>query len=59
LARQDGEGGKRKESHATKVTKILKTKRQKYGMNQNNIFQSSTIDSFSNPEVLAVIAKLQ
>ena len=35
LARQDGQDGKKlKENHATKVTKILKTKRQKYGMNE-------------------------
>ena len=33
--RQDGQEGKnRKENHATKVTKIPKTKRQKYGMNE-------------------------
>ena len=33
--RQDGQGGKKwKENHATKVTKIPKTKRQKYGMNE-------------------------
>ena len=33
-ARQDGQDGKKqKENHAIKVTKIPKTKRQKYGMN--------------------------
>ena len=32
FARQDGK--KRKENHATKVTKIPKTKRRKYGMNE-------------------------
>jgi hypothetical protein len=32
FARQDGQ--ERKENHATKVTKIQKTKRQKYGMNE-------------------------
>ena len=32
FARQDGK--KRIENHATKVTKIPKTKRQKYGMNE-------------------------
>ena len=32
FARQDGK--KRKENQATKVTKIPKTKRQKYGMNE-------------------------
>ena len=35
FARQDGEDGKKwKGNHATKVTKIPKTKRQKYGMNE-------------------------
>ena len=34
FARQDGQ--KRKENHATKVTKIPKTKGQKYGMNETN-----------------------
>ena len=36
-ARQNGQDGKklkRKENHATKVTKIPKTKRRKYGMNE-------------------------
>jgi hypothetical protein len=33
FARQDGQDGK-KENHATKVTKIPKTKRQKYWMNK-------------------------
>ena len=34
FARQDGQDGKkRKENHATKMTKIPKTKRRKYGMN--------------------------
>ena len=32
FARQDGK--KQKENHATKVTKISKTKRRKYGMNE-------------------------
>ena len=30
---------KRKENHATKVTKIPKTKRQKYGMNETKIYR--------------------
>ena len=30
-------GKKRKENHATKVTKIPKTKRQKYGMNETKV----------------------
>ena len=35
FARQDGQDGKKwKENHATKVTKIPKTKRQKYGMDK-------------------------
>ena len=35
FARQDGQDGKkRKENHATEVTKIPKTKRRKYGMNE-------------------------
>ena len=38
FARQDGQDGKkRKENHATKLTKIPKTKRQKYGMNETII----------------------
>ena len=32
FARQDGK--KRKENHSTKVTKIPKTKRRKYGMDE-------------------------
>ena len=35
FARQDGQDGKkRKENHTTKVIKIPKTKRQKYGLNE-------------------------
>ena len=35
FARQDGQDGKKwKENHATKVTKIPKTKTRKYGMNE-------------------------
>ena len=35
FAMQDGQDlKKRKENHATEVTKIQKTKRQKYGMNE-------------------------
>ena len=34
FARQDGQDGKkRKDNHATKVTKLPKTKRRKYGSN--------------------------
>ena len=35
FARKDEQDGKKqKENHATKVTKIPKTKRQEYGMNE-------------------------
>ena len=38
FSRQDGRDGKKwKENHATKVTKIPKTKRRKYGMNETII----------------------
>ena len=38
FARQDGQDGKNlKENHATKVTKIPKTKRRKYGMNETKV----------------------
>ena len=38
FARQDGQDRKKwKENHATKVTKIPKTKRRKYGMNETQI----------------------
>ena len=38
FARQDGQDGKKqKEKYATKVTKIPKTKRRKYGMNDTYI----------------------
>ena len=38
--RQDGQDGKnRKENHATKVTKIPNTKRQKYGMNKTKVLR--------------------
>ena len=39
FARQDGQDRKKwRENHATKVTKIPKTKRRKYGMNETDIF---------------------
>ena len=39
FARQDGQDGKKwKENHATKVTKIPKTKRRKYGMNETSTY---------------------
>jgi hypothetical protein len=39
FARQNGyDGKKRKENQATKVTKIPKTKRHKYGMNQTYVY---------------------
>ena len=38
FARQNGQDGKnQKENHATKVTKLPKTKRQKYGMNKTKV----------------------
>ena len=38
FARQDGQDRKtRKENHASKVTKIPKTKRRKYGMNETYV----------------------
>ena len=38
FARQDGQDGKkRKENHATKVSKIPKTKRRKYGINETKM----------------------
>ena len=37
LARQDGQDKKWKENHKTKVTKIPKTKRQKYGMKETEV----------------------
>ena len=41
FGRQDWQDGKnRKENHATKVTKIPKTKRQKYGMNETLLYSS-------------------
>ena len=42
FARQDGKNKKkRKENHANNVTKIPKTKRQKYGMNETPILQKA------------------
>ena len=44
FARQDGQDGKKwKENHATKVTKIPKTKRRKYGMNETFIMRSKKL----------------
>ena len=41
-ARQDGQDGKKlKENHKTKVTKLPKTKRRKYGMNETMISRIS------------------
>ena len=40
FARQDGQDRKKwKENHATKVTKIPKTKRRKYGMNKTQVYR--------------------
>ena len=49
FARQDVQDGKKsKENHATKVTKIPKTKRRKYGMNK-------TLESIYNIEVVCLM----
>ena len=43
FVKQDGQDGKKwKENHATKVTKLPKTKRQKYGMNKTIIPKTVT-----------------
>ena len=47
FARQDGQDGKkRRVNHATKVTKIPKTKRRKYGMNKTNVLILKSVNSF-------------
>ena len=38
-ARQDGQDRKKLERNTTKVTKISKTKRRKYGMNETLVLQ--------------------
>ena len=49
FARQDGQDGKKqKENHATKVTKILKNKRQKYGMNETLTSERKLLTQFMN-----------
>ena len=39
FARQDGQDRKKLERNTTKVTKISKTKRRKYGMNETLVLQ--------------------
>ena len=54
FARQDGQAArrkKRKENHATKVTKIP-TRRQKYGMNETLSLFSNMFLFYSNKNVL-------
>ena len=53
FARQDGQDGKnQKENHATKVTKIPKTIRRKYGMNETIYYiTSSTFLSFQKWQI--------
>ena len=52
FARRYGQDGKKpwKENHATKVTKIPKTIRRKYGMNKTimNLYKISFLFLFSN-----------
>ena len=45
VTRQDGQDGKK--NHATKVTKIPQTKRQKYGMNQTLVKQDCFLAQMS------------
>ena len=48
FARQDGQDGKKqKENHASEVTKIPKTKRQKYGMNETKVEVAKICTTFS------------
>ena len=58
FARQDGQDGKKwKENHATKVTKIPKTKRRKYGMNKTsgkNRFGNKTKQSHNTFIILQI-----
>ena len=42
----------RKENHATKVTKIPKTKRRKYGMNETKINFMKIINLYIQPNML-------
>jgi hypothetical protein len=45
FARKDGQDGKKREkNHATKVTKIPKTKGQKYGMNETKVVNVSEFE---------------
>ena len=41
-------GEKQKENHATKVTKIPKTKRRKYGMNKTLVPKVKTLKLYPN-----------
>ena len=56
FARQDGQDGKNwKENHGNKVTKIPKTKRRKYGMNERQVkvlslYYASIKKFFVNPK---------
>ena len=44
FARQDGQDGKKwKENHATRVTKIPKTRRRKYGLYETFVLPSSAV----------------
>ena len=60
FARQEAQDGKKlKENHTTKVTKIPKTKRQKYGMNETEIMEKIRLHgSLEEPTIiLAYFAK--
>ena len=47
FARQDGQDRKNwKENHATKVTKIPKIKKPKYGMNETSISDCKSVDHY-------------
>ena len=47
FSRQDGQDGKKqKENHATKVTKIPKSQRRKYGMNE------TLVSRFNQPKAM-------
>ena len=54
FARQDGQDGKKnqKENHTIKMTKIPKTKRRKYGMNETKINFLKIINLYIQPDML-------
>ena len=56
FARQDGQD--RKENHATKVTKIPKNKRRKYGMNETNITEHFFWNTTGQENQFWVVSKI-